>query len=370
MKQPSTLYVGLDVHQDSMAVASVVQDHGAEVVSLGHIGTRQCDIAQLIRRRQATSPHLVLVDEAGPCGDWLSRDRTHKGQVGWGVAPSLLPNKPGDRVNTTRRDAITLARLLRSGDLTPVYVPKVAEEASRDLCRARAEASRALKTATLRLKAFLLRQDSRDTGRATWGPAHLRGLSEVIGPTPAQPMVFQAYVRAVTEHTARLQRREPARHEPVHTWRLQPVVEARQSRRGVQFPVAVTLVADLGDLTRVDHPRQLMSDLGLIPSASSSGDRRRQGGLTKAGHTPARRVLIDGAWASRYAAKVSRPLQLRLDTRPQPRQEIRWTAQVRRCQRYRRLIGRGKNPHPVVVALARELRAFLGAMAREVPRTP
>ena len=370
MKQPSTLYVGLDVHKDSIAVAYVVQDHGAEVVSLGNIGTRPCDINQLIRRLQSKSPHLVLVYEAGPCGYWLYRYLTQKGHVCWVVAPSLIPKKPGDRVKTNRRDAIKLARLMRSGDLTPVYVPKVEDEAIRDLCRAREDAIRDLKTAKFRLKAFLLRQDIRYTGRATWGPAHLRWLSEVICPTPAQPMVFQEYVRAVTEHTARLQRLEQALHVHVHTWRLQPVVEALQSLRGVQFTVAVTLVAELGDLTRFDNPRQLMSALGLIPSEYSSGDRRRQGGLTKAGNTHARRVLIEGAWAYRYPAKVSRHLQLSLETLPKPLQDIRWKAQVRLCQRYRRLIGRGKNPNQVVVAIARELSALIGASAREVPLTP
>jgi transposase len=370
MKQPSTLYVGLDVHKDSIAVAYVVQDHGAEVVSLGNIGTRQCDIDQLIRRLQSKSPHLVLVYEAGPCGYWLYRYLTHKGHVCWVVAPSLIPKKPGDRVKTNRRDAIKLARLMRSGDLTPVYVPKVEDEAIRDLCRAREDAIGDLKTAKFRLKAFLLRQDIRYTGRATWGPAHLRWLSEVVCPTPAQQIVFQEYVRAVTEHIERLQRLEQELHEHVNTWRLQPVVEALQSLRGVQFTVAVTLVAELGDLTRFDNPRQLMSYLGLIPSEYSSGDRRRQGGITKAGNTHARRVLIEGAWAYRYPAKVSRHLQLRLETLPKPLQDISWKAQVRLCQRYRRLIGRGKNPNQVVVAIARELSAFIWAIAREVPLTP
>ena len=370
MKQPSTLYVGLDVHQDSMAVASVVQDHGAEVVSLGNIGTRPCDIDQLIRRLPSKSPDLVLVYEAGPCGDWLSRDLTQTGHVCWVVAPALIPKKPGDRVKTNRRDAIKLARLMRSGDLTPVDVPTGEDEAIRELCRAREEAIRALKTAKFRLNAVLLRQDIRDTGRATWGPAHLRWLSEVVCPTPAQQIVFQEYVRAVTEHTERLQRLEQELHEHVNTWRLQPVVEALQSLRGVQFTVAVTLVAALGDLTRVDNPRPLLSDLGLIPSDYSSGDRRRQGGITKAGNTHARRVLIEGAWAYRYPAKVSRHLQLRLETLPKPLQDISWKAQVRLCQRYRRLIGRGKNPNQVVVAIARELSAFIWAIAREVPLTP
>jgi transposase len=297
MPHSRTLYVGLDVHQDSIAVAYVAKDHDAEVIYLGTLGTRQCDIDQLVRKLQAKATHLVFSYEAGPCGDWLYRDLTKQGHVCWVVAPSRMPQKAGDRVNTDRRDAVQLARLMRSGDLTPVDVPQVADEAIRDLSRAREDALRALKTATFRLNAFLLRQDIRYTGRATWGPAHLRWRSEVVCPTPAQPIVFHEEVRAVTEHTDRLQRLDQARHEQVNTWRLAPVVEALQALRGVQVTGAVTTVAELGDLTRFDHPSQLMKYLGLTPSEYSRGERRRQGGLTKTGKTHARRALVDGAWA-------------------------------------------------------------------------
>jgi transposase len=297
MHQSRTLYVGMDVHQESIAVASGANEHHAEVVSLGTIGTRQWDIDHLIRRLPSQSPHLAFVYEAGPCGYWLYRYLTHNGHVCWVVAPSLIPNKPGDRVKTNRRDAIKLARLMRSGDLTPVYVPTGEDEAIRDLCRAREDASRALKTAQFRLQAFLLRQDIRYTGRATWSPAHLRWLSEVVCPTSAPQIVFQAYVRAVTEQTERLARLEQKLTAPVQTWRLAPVVEALQALRGLQFTVAGTTVAELGDLTRFDPPRQLMNYLGLTPSEYSTGERRRQGGITKAGSTHARRALIEGAWA-------------------------------------------------------------------------
>lgn len=369
MTQSSTLYVGLDVHKDSIAVAYAAKDHGAEVVSLGNIGTRQRDIDQLVRRLQAKSPQLVFVYEAGPCGYWLYRYLTEKGQVCWVVAPSLIPKKAGDRVKTNRRDAIKLARLMRSGDLTPVYVPAVEDEAIRDLCRAREDTIHDLKAAKFRLKAFLLRHDIRYTGQATWGPAHLRWLSEVVCPTPAQQIVFQEYVHAVTEHTARLARLEQELHDHVQTWRLAPVVDALQGLRGVQFTVAVTTVAELGDLTRFENPRQLMSYLGLTPSEYSSGERRRQGGITKTGNAQARRALIEGAWAYRYPAKVSRHLQLRLEKLPKPIQDISWQAQVRLCKRYRRLIARGKNANQVVVAIARELIAFMWAIAQQVPVT-
>jgi transposase len=282
----------------------------------------------------------------------------------------LIPKKAGDRVKTDRRDAMQLARLMRSGDLTPVYVPNVEDEAIRDLCRARADTIRDLKAAKFRLKAFLLRHDIRYTGRATWSPAHLRWLSEVVCPTPAQPIVFQEYVRAVTEHSERLQRLEQELREHVPSWRLHPVVEALQALRGVQFTVAVTTVAELGDLTRFDNPRQLMDYLGLTPSESSSGPRRRQGAITKAGNTHARRALVEGAWAYRYPANVSRHLQLRLETQPKVMQDISWKAQVRLCKRYRKLLARGKHANQVVVAIARELVGFMWAIAKEVTVTP
>jgi transposase len=214
---------------------------------------------------------------------------------------------------------------------------------------------------------LLLRHDIRYTGRAHWGPAHLRWLSAVVCPTPTQQIVFQAYVRAVQEQTERLQRLEQELHEHVKAWRLYPVVEALQALRGVPFTVAVTLVADMGGLTRFDTPRALMKCLGLIPSEYSSGEHRRQGSITKAGNTHARRVLVEGAWAYRDPAQVSRHLQRRLETPPKIIQDIRWKAQVRLCTRYQRLVSRGKHTNVVTVAIARELAGFMGAIAREVP---
>jgi transposase len=370
MPQSRTLYVGLDVHKESIAVAYVAQEHGAEVTYLGTIGTRQCDLDQLIRKMPSKAKHLVFVYEAGPCGSWLYRYLTKKGYDCWVVAPSLMPQKAGDRVKTDRRDAVQLARLARSGDLTPVYVPTVEDEAMRDLTRAREDTLSDLQDAKFRLKAFLLRHDIRDTGRATWHPAHLRWLAEVVCPTPAQQLVCQEYVRAVTEHTERLQRLEQELQERVKSWRLRPVVDALQALRGVQFTVAVTMVAELGDLTRFDNPRELMKFLGLIPSEYSTGERRRQGSITKAGNTHARRALVEGAWAYRYPAKVSRHLQLRLEQQPKAIQDISWKAQVRLCKRYRQLIARGKHANQVVVAIARELIGFMWAIAKEVPVAP
>jgi len=271
MGNGNTLHVGLDVHKDSIAVAYAGVD-GAEPVHIGSIGTRQCDIDALIRKLQSKSPHLVFVYEAGPCGYWLYRYLTRKTFPCFVVAPSLIPRKPGDHVKTDKRDAVTLARLARSGDLTPVYVPAVADEAIRDLARAREDALKDCNAARFRLKAFLLRNDIRHVGRANWSPEHLRWLARLVFPTSAQQIVFQEYVRTVTERTDLWHRLEAELVEQAKPWRFSPVVEALQALRGVQFTVAITTLAELGDLTRFDHPRQLMSYLGLTPSEYSSGD--------------------------------------------------------------------------------------------------
>jgi len=364
------LYVGLDVHKDSIAVAYAPDDRGAEVVSLGAIGTRQSDIDKLIRKLQSKgATTLVFVYEAGPCGYWLYRYLTGKGFACHVVAPSLIPRKAGDRVKTDRRDAMTLARLMRSGDLSSIYVPGVEDEALRDLSRGRDDAMQDLKRSKRRLKSFLLRQDIRYEGRATWNPAHLRWLSEVVCPTPPQQIVFQEYLRAVSEQHERRQRMEHELHEAVQGWRLYPMVQAIQALRGVELTSAVIVMTELGDLTRFDTLHQLMSYLGLTPSEYSSGARRRQGGITKAGNGRARRALIEAAWAYRYNAKVSEQIRKRLDTLPKPIQDIGWKAELRLCTRFRRLTSRGKHPNVAVTAIARELLAFMWAIAKEVPVT-
>src|SRR5947209_7081423 len=280
-----TLFVGLDVHKDTIAVAYAAEDRSTEVVSLGMIGTRQRDIDKLIRKLESKGAPLTIAYEAGPCGYWLYRYLTRRGLSCIVVAPSLIPRKPGDRVKTDRRDAVTLARLLRSGDLSSIYVPTVDDEAIRDLSRAREDAVRDLKRHKVRLKAFLLRQDIRYEGRANWNAAHLRWLAHVVCSTPAQQIVFQEYVHAVSEQTERLRRLETELlHTAVKTWRLHPVVAAVQALRGLDLTGAVTLIAEVGDLTRFDTPRKLMSYLGLTPSEYSSGEHRDQGGITKAGN--------------------------------------------------------------------------------------
>ncbi len=369
MGNDTPLFVGLDVHKDSIAVAYAQGQSTDPPVYVGAIGTREADLTKLIRRLQSKTPTLRFAYEAGPCGYGLYRDLTGQGFTCQVVAPSLIPKKPGDKVKTDRRDAIELARLLRSGDLTPVYVPTVDDEAIRDLCRARDAARLTMKNAKLRLKSFLLRLGLHYVGRADWNAAHLRYLAKVVCPTPPQQIVFQEAVKAVDEQVDRLARLEAELRECASAWRLAPVVHALQALRGVQWLVAITIVAELGDLTRFTSPRQLAAFVGLIPSEYSSGPSRRQGGITKAGNGRARRALIEGAWAYRHPAKVSQHIQTRIDGLPKPIQDLGWKAQVRLCKRFRRLVGRGKHPNVVVTAIARELIAFMWAMAKEVPVT-
>lgn len=369
MAQPTPLFVGLDVHKDSIAVAHAQGQSADPPVFVGSIGPRQADLDKLIRRLEAKTPALVFAYEAGPSGYVLHRYLTSRGFVCQVVAPSLIPKKPGDKVKTDRRGAVALARLLRLGDLTRVYVPTVDDEAIRDLCRARDAARLTLKNAKLRLKAFLLRLGRHYVGRADWNEAHRRYLAKVVCPTPAQQIVFQESVRAVDEQVDRRHRLEAELLERAPAWRLDPVVHALQALRGVQFLVAITVVAELGDLTRFDSPRQVAAFVGLVPSEDSSDPRRRLGAITKTGNGRARRALIEGAWAYRYPAKVSEHLQRRIDTLPKSIQDIGWKAQVRLCQRFRRLTARGKHPNVAVTAIARELVAFMWAMAKEVPIT-
>ena len=369
MEKPTPLFVGLDVHKDSIAVAHARGQSADPPVFVGQIGSRQMDLDKLIRRLTTQAPSVVFAYEAGPCGYGLHRYLTGRGFECRVVAPSLIPRKPGDQVKTDRRDAVDLARLLRSGDLTAVYVPTVEDEAMRDLCRARDAARRTLKNAKLRLKAFLLRLGQQYEGRADWTPAHRRYLAKVVCPTATQQIVFQESVRAVDEQVDRLQRLEAELLERAPAWRLYPVVQALQALRGVQWLVAITVVAELGDLTRFTRPRQLAAFVGLIPSEYSSGPARRQGGITKAGNGRARRALVEGAWAYRHPAKVSAHLQKRIDALPKSIQDLGWKAQVRLCKRFRRLVARGKHPNVVVTAIARELIAFMWAIAKEVPIT-
>lgn len=364
----STIYVALDSHKESNIAAYSIGF--GEIQSLGNIGVRLRDLDRLCTRMQSKGSRVCFVYEAGPCGYGIYRYLTKKGFECMVCAPSLIARKPGDRVKTDRRDAIMLVKALRAGDLTPVHVPDVADEALRDLVRAWSAAKHDLRQARQRLKSFLLMHDVRYAGTAKWGPAHRRWLSEFTFPQPWSQIAYQEHLHAIDERLAQCERLETALREAAPAWRWYPVVQAIQALRGVQFTIAISLIAELGDLSRFEQPRQLMAWLGVTPSEHSSGGTRKLGGITKAGNSYARKALVEAAWSYRFPAKVSRLIQLRHEGLPKPIVDRAWDAQLRLCSRYRRLTARGKLPTIAVVAVARELAAFIWDIARMTPTEP
>lgn len=361
-------YVGLDVHKTTIAVSIAEGVRGGEVRHEGVFQNRPEQIAKLAARLGKSGQRLSFCYEAGPCGYGLHRQLTELGYDCMVVAPSLIPIKAGDRVKTDRRDATTLAKLHRAGELTSVWVPDSAHEAMRDLIRARATAVRMLGKSRQHLQGFLLRHGRIYPGKTGWTGAYRRWLARVRFDHPAQQLVLQDYVHAVEDAEARVATLTSQIEDLLPGWSMRPVVEAVQAMRGVGLIVAVTVVAEVGDFSRFDNPRQLMAYLGLVPSEHSSGTTVRKGGITKAGNALARRVLIEGAWTYRMPARVSPKLLARLEALPKAVRDIAWKAQVRLCNRYRRLAASGKAKAIVTTAIAREMVGFIWAIARHVQK--
>ena len=366
MKEYSEAFVAFDTAKKKHAVAIADVGREGEIRYLGEIDSSPLTIERMIRKLAGRYEKLHFCYEAGPTGYGLYRQVRALGHNCSVVAPSLIPKKSGERVKTNRRDAVSLARLFRAGELTSVWVPDTVHEAVRDLVRARETASQDLRRKRQQLLSFLLRHGRIFSGRQHWSRAHLRWLAQQKFDHPAQQIVFQDAVDAIDDAAARLRRLDAQVAAIVPSWSMAPVVEAYQAMRGVSFAVAVTFVADIGDLRRFDNPRQLMAFLGLVPSERSTGERVRRAGLTLAGNKRARRVLIEGAWSYRYPARVSQTLQARLEGLPKAVREIAWKAQIRLCARYRRLNAAGKKLPVVIAAIAREMAAFLWAIARHV----
>jgi len=362
----SVLYVGLDVHKMSMDVAIAEAGPGAEVRFYGQIGGDLDSLDRVTRKLRASGAQLQFAYEAGPCGYQVYRHLTAQGWPCLVAAPSLIPRRPGDRIKCDRRDALSLARLFRAGELTPVRVPDEDDEAMRDLTRAREDAICVERRAKQRTAAFLLRHGRRYPGKTTWGRGHWRWLLQQVMDHPAQQIVLQEYLDAVREATTRVQRLTGQIRELLPQWRRAPFVQAYQALRGVALIAATTVVAEVGDLSRFRNPKELMAYLGLVPSERSSGASVRRGPITKTGNGHARRVLVEAAWAYRLRARITRPLLKRQEGLPESIRQISWKAQLRLCARYRRLLARGKAKQTIVTAIARELAAFIWAIGQTV----
>jgi transposase len=277
----------------------------------------------------------------------------------------MTPRRPGDRVKTNRRDSIALARLLRAGELTAIWVPEATHEAMRDLVRARGAATADLLRCRQRIAGFLLRQDIGYAGKS-WTKKHRVWLGQLAPALPLPPhrLVIGEALQALDEATARRDRLTDHIAELMADWSLAWLVEALQALRGFALINAATLVVEIGDPRRFAKPSQLMAYLGLVPSEHSSGSSVRRGGITKAGNALARRVLIEGAWTYRMSARVSRKLHDRLEGLPAAVRDIAWKAQLRLCARYRRMAATGKPKVVVTTAIAREMVGFIWAIAR------
>jgi transposase len=366
MKEYSEAFVGFDTAKKKHAVAVAGGERSGEVRYLGEIDSSPTTVPKVISKLAARYAKLHVCYEAGPTGYGLYRQVRDLGHECAVVAPSLIRKKAGDRVKTNRRDAVTLARLHRAGELTPVWVPDAIHEAVRDLARAREGAAEDLRRKRQQLLAFLLRHGRIFSGLKHWTISHFRWLAQQKFEHPAQQIVFQDAINAIEAAIERLRSLDQQLAAIVPTWSMAPVIAAYQAMRGVSFLVAVTFVTEIGDVRRFDNPRQLMSFLGLVPSERSTGETVRRAGLTLAGNRRARRALIEGAWTYRYPARVSETLRIRLEKLPTAVREIAWKAQVRLCARYRRLTAAGKKTPLVIAAIAREIAAFLWAIGQQV----
>lgn len=361
-----TRYVGLDVHMKETVVSFAEEGSRRPPVAYGRIPSTPEALRKLVARLSDEGHDLSFCYEAGPTGYGVYRQLRASGHPCIVVAPSLIPRKPGNRIKTDRRDAVSLARLHRSGDLTSVWAPDEEQEAIRDLVRCREDMKRAQQKARQHLGSFLLRHGRIYPGRSKWTQAHSRWLETLRFDHPAQQIVFQEYVDTITACTGRVSALESEMERALETWSLEPIVRAQMALRGVALITAMTLAAELGDLTRFDSPRQLMAFVGLVPSESSTGDERRRGAITKTGNSHVRRILVESAWCYRHKARKTAFLQRRAERTTPGVQAIAWKAQTRLCGRYRRLLARGKPKGKVCTAIARELLGFIWAIAWEL----
>jgi transposase len=355
-------FLGMDVHAETIAVAIAEPD--GEVRSLGTIANRAESIRKLVKKL-GPSEQLKACYEAGPTGYVLYWQLAELGVACEVIAPTLAPMKAGDRVKTDRRDAERLARSYRSGDLTPVWVPNEGSEALRDLVRAREAAKQDQLRARHRLSKFLLRSGQRPAqGVKAWTQSYMAWVRQLRFPQIAQEFTRLDYLHEVEHMGERVKRLEQAIVEAVKlaSPELQEVIKGLQALRGVAQISAVTIAAELGNITRFQGARQLMGYSGAVPSEDSSGQRTRRGSITKTGNAHLRRIAIEAAWSYRLRPGIGPALRKRQEGVPEEIKEIAWKAQHRLHKRYLKLSAAGKDQRKIVTAVGRELLGFIWAI--------
>jgi len=358
-------YVGLDVHKADISVGTADGGRG-EAGFYGTIENADHTYLKLAKKLSKGGEEVLFCYEADPCGYGIYRQLMRAGYDCVVIAPSLIPKKAGDRVKTDRRDAVSLARLLRAGELTPIWVPEKEQEAMRDLTRAREDMKGMERKSRQRLGGFLLRHGKVYPGRSKWTKTYFRWLESLRFETAAQQIVFQEYIDMGKHTKERVASMEEEIRKALESWTLKPIVEGLMSLRGIDLVAAMTIVAELGDLSRFESAGQLMSHLGLVPSEHSSGERQKRGGITKTGNGHVRRVLVEASWCYRLPARKTAHLRRKAEKASKAVQEIAWKAQKRLCSRYWYLINKGKLHVKSCTAVARELVGFIWAIACEV----